>query len=128
MKRSDGRVLTTHTGRLDGPTDLSESARAPARQESGGVEGHTSRLHSGVVDLVKRQLDAGLDVVSDRELGKLNPLAQLNVRPVSPDEPPGMWERTGDRTGFAEFYDHLGFRTQALVEGAELASAQSWQD
>ena len=67
---------------------------------------------------MRRQRDVGIDIVSDGELGKVNSypyygrrLTGIQVRPVEPGEPPGMWERTGERIEFAEFYEQLGFRT-----------------
>jgi 5-methyltetrahydropteroyltriglutamate--homocysteine methyltransferase len=118
LKRSTDRILTTHTGRLDAPQDVAEMTRALARGESQDTAGHKARLRDAIAGIVRRQVDLGLDVVSDGELGKFNSftyyskrLTGLTVRPVKPDEPPGMWERTGERMEFAEFYEYLGFRT-----------------
>jgi 5-methyltetrahydropteroyltriglutamate--homocysteine methyltransferase len=118
MKRSTDRILTTHTGRLDPPPDLGDMTRA--RQTGGNVDqaAYESRLRESIRDIVKRQVDTGIDVVSDGELGKFNSfdyysrrMTGLKSRPVREGEPPGMWERTGERIEFAEFYEYLGFRT-----------------
>jgi 5-methyltetrahydropteroyltriglutamate--homocysteine methyltransferase len=118
LKRSSDFILTTHAGRLDPPKDLGELTRALARRESEDGAAHKARLRTAMADMVKQQAGAGLDVVSDGELGKFHSftyyskrLSGLSVRPVREDEPPGMWERTGERMEFAEFYDYLGFRT-----------------
>ena len=118
MKRSTDSILTTHTGRLDAPQDLGEMTRALARGESGDAAAHKARLRSAIGEIVREQVRTGIDVVSDGELGKFSSysyyskrLTGLSVRPVKPDEPPGMWERTGERIEFADFYEHLGFRT-----------------
>jgi 5-methyltetrahydropteroyltriglutamate--homocysteine methyltransferase len=118
VKRSTDYILTTHTGRLDAPKDLSEMTRAVARGEAEDSAAHKARLRSAIQDIVAQQIQTGLDVVSDGELGKYNSftyyskrLTGLSVRPVRSDEPPGMWERTGERIEFAEFYEYLGFRT-----------------
>ena len=118
MKRSEGRILTTHTGRLDPPPELGALARARRQGEAVDGQVYAEKLRAGIAEIVKRQVETGLDIVSDGELGKVNTypyysrrLTGLKVRPVGPDEPPGMWERTGERIEFAEFYEQLGFRT-----------------
>ena len=118
MKRSTDRILTTHTGRLDPPKDLGEMTRARSRGENIDRDAYEARLHEGVAEIVKRQHETGIDVVSDGELGKFSSyvyysqrLTGLKSRPVREGEPPGMWERTGERMEFADFYEYLGFRT-----------------
>ncbi len=116
MKRSSDRILTTHTGRLDPPPDLREMNQKLA--ETAGTPAYKSRLQSAIGEIVREQANIGIDVVSDGELGKVagypyygKRLTGLKVRPVAEGEPPGMWERTGERMEFAEFYEYLGFRT-----------------
>jgi 5-methyltetrahydropteroyltriglutamate--homocysteine methyltransferase len=118
LKRSTDRILTTHTGRLDPPKDLGDMTRARQRGEPVDTTAYEARLREGVAEVVRRQRETGIDVVSDGELGKFNSfvyysrrLTGLKTRPVREGEPPGMWERTGERIEFAEFYDYLGFRT-----------------
>ena len=118
MKRSTDRILTTHTGRLDPPKDLGEMTRARSRGENIDLDAYEARLQEGVAEIVKRQHETGIDVVSDGELGKFSSyvyysqrLTGLKSRPVREGEPPGMWERTGERMEFADFYEYLGFRT-----------------
>src|SRR5687767_7769765 len=63
MERSTRRILTTHAGSLPRPDDL--LADPPGR---GGAR--AARLRSAVRDVVRRQIETGLDVVDDGELGK----------------------------------------------------------
>jgi len=68
--RSEKRILTTHTGSLPRPDDLLEMVRA---QESGSaVDGSAlaARVRSAVAEVVKRQIDAGIDLVNDGEMSK----------------------------------------------------------
>jgi 5-methyltetrahydropteroyltriglutamate--homocysteine methyltransferase len=118
LKRSTDRILTTHTGRLDPPAEVRDMQRGAQAEQNMAGDAYASKLKDAIKDIVKRQLDTGIDVVSDGELGKVNNypyysrrMTGLKVRPVEPGEPPGMWERTGERQEFAEFYDFLGFRT-----------------
>jgi 5-methyltetrahydropteroyltriglutamate--homocysteine methyltransferase len=65
MKRSTNRILTTHVGSLPRPADLIEMYRDQAPAEK--LE---SRLTSAVGDVVRQQIEAGIDVVNDGEFGK----------------------------------------------------------
>jgi 5-methyltetrahydropteroyltriglutamate--homocysteine methyltransferase len=116
LKRSSDRILTTHTGRLDPPPDLREMNQKLS--ETAGTPQYSARLQSAIGEIVREQANIGIDIVSDGELGKVagypyysKRLTGLKVRPVTEGEPPGMWERTGERMEFAEFYEYLGFRT-----------------
>jgi 5-methyltetrahydropteroyltriglutamate--homocysteine methyltransferase len=65
MKRSTDRILTTHAGSLPRPADLIEANRDhPAAATT------TTTLRNAVGDVVKQQVDAGIDVVNDGEFGK----------------------------------------------------------
>jgi 5-methyltetrahydropteroyltriglutamate--homocysteine methyltransferase len=70
MKRSVDRFLTTHTGSLPRPDDLIRMMFA--REEGVPVEraALAARIHSAVVEVVRKQADAGIAVVSDGELSK----------------------------------------------------------
>src|SRR5215207_9626784 len=77
MKRSTERILTTHVGSLPRPPELLEAVSA--LNAPGGTHGsatadaqqrYEAALKSGVADLVRRQAAAGIDIVSDGELGK----------------------------------------------------------
>lgn len=64
------RVLTTHTGSLPRPNDLTQLMYA--HQEGRPVDAEIDqRLPGEVSDIVGRQRAAGIDVVSDGELGKV---------------------------------------------------------
>lgn len=70
MKRSTERILTTHAGSLPRPADLLELIRA---RETGQPYDHSAlaaRVRAAVAEVVARQVETGLDVVSDGEQGK----------------------------------------------------------
>lgn len=98
LKRSVDRILTTHTGSLPRPVDLLEMIR---RREAGEVvdeAAFAARVTSAVADTVRRQVDAGVDVVSDGEMGKPNCATYVAQRltgigGVNPDPRPfAEWE------------------------------------
>jgi 5-methyltetrahydropteroyltriglutamate--homocysteine methyltransferase len=69
MRRSDHRILTTHVGSLVRPADLLEQSKV-----SGESPEHTAQyqkaLQCATVDVVARQLAAGIDIVNDGEYAK----------------------------------------------------------
>jgi 5-methyltetrahydropteroyltriglutamate--homocysteine methyltransferase len=66
MRRSTDRILTTHVGALQRPPELSQ-ALATHGQWSPDV---LAQLREAVSDVVRRQLEVGIDVVDDGEFGK----------------------------------------------------------
>jgi 5-methyltetrahydropteroyltriglutamate--homocysteine methyltransferase len=70
MKSSTDRILTTHVGSLPRPDDLFEMMLA--RMDGKGVDegAYAARVQSAVDECVRRQVEVGLDVVSDGEMGK----------------------------------------------------------
>ena len=70
MKRSTERILTTHTGSLPRPDDLLPLIKAMEAGNSGDVAGFDTRVRSAVAEIVRKQVEAGVDVVNDGEAGK----------------------------------------------------------
>src|SRR5579864_752163 len=69
MKRSTERILTTHTGSLPRPPDLLAMAAALERG-AGDLVAFEARVPSAVAEIVRRQVEAGVDVVNDGEQSK----------------------------------------------------------
>jgi 5-methyltetrahydropteroyltriglutamate--homocysteine methyltransferase len=76
MKQSTDRILTTHVGSLSRPADLIEMYR-----EQAPAEKLEARLTSAVAEVVRQQVESGIDVVNDGEFGK----------PVSEEVDYGAW-------------------------------------
>jgi 5-methyltetrahydropteroyltriglutamate--homocysteine methyltransferase len=70
MKTSTDRILTTHVGSLPRPDDLFDLMAA--RMDGKPVEetAFAGRVRQAVADSVRQQVEAGLDIVSDGEMGK----------------------------------------------------------
>src|SRR4051794_23719931 len=64
------RIVVTHVGSLVRPDDLIPYLRAIDRGEPYDAAAHARCLTDAVRDVVARQRDAGVDVVSDGEYGK----------------------------------------------------------
>ena len=71
MKRSTDRILTTHTGSLPQRMDLSVMLEEFDLGEMPDRTKFENRVRDAVAEVVKIQVDAGVDVVSDGEQGKV---------------------------------------------------------
>src|SRR5215470_9866040 len=70
MKRSTDRILTTHVGSLARPDALIPLLRARDRGQPYDRETYAKLVREAVTDVIRRQVDAGIDVVADGEQGK----------------------------------------------------------
>jgi len=114
MKTSTDRILTTHVGSLIRPDDLQAFLRARQGGKPYDEDAFQACLAKSVADVVRRQADAGIDVVSDGEFGKsiswaqyaLTRLSGFERRPMK-SEAANPFKRGADRTKFSEFYAEL---------------------
>ena len=72
MKFSTERILTTHAGALPQPPDLKQMHGARETGTPLNAEAFRQRVRAAVAEVVRRQLDCGLDVINDGEVGKSN--------------------------------------------------------
>jgi 5-methyltetrahydropteroyltriglutamate--homocysteine methyltransferase len=70
VQRSTDRMLTTHVGSLPRPDDLRELLMAREQDRPYDQALFESRVKSAVADVVSKQAEVGIDVVTDGELGK----------------------------------------------------------
>src|SRR5688572_3754574 len=70
MQRSTDRILTTHTGSLARPDDLLEMIQARTAGQPYDAEAFKARTKTAVAEVVREQVENGIDVVSDGELSK----------------------------------------------------------
>jgi 5-methyltetrahydropteroyltriglutamate--homocysteine methyltransferase len=72
MKRSTEYILVTHVGSLARPKDLMDML--VARNESKPYDGAAlaQRTREAVAEVVQKQIECGVDIVNDGELGKSN--------------------------------------------------------
>src|SRR3954454_7126749 len=70
MQRSTERFLTTHTGSLPRPDDLIRMMYAKEEGVPVDREALAERVRAAVAEVVKKQADAGVDLVNDGELSK----------------------------------------------------------
>ena len=71
MQRStNGHIRTTHTGSLPRPPEMLETMRAMAAGHAYDKQAYEAALAREVADAVRRQVEAGIDVVTDGEYSK----------------------------------------------------------
>ena len=115
MKRSTDRILTTHVGSLIRPPALREFLAAKEAGKPFDKAAYAKCLKECVAEVVRKQADIGLDVISDGEFGKAISWAQYALfrlggferRPFAGGNP---FTRGVDRTRFADFYAELDAR------------------
>ncbi len=107
MLRSTDRILTTHVGSLPRPDDLYPMIEA--KQEGGAIDqaAFAARVTSAVAETVKRQADAGIDIVADGEMGRVGFIPYVNERLTgiepSPGEIASYWNESREYKAFPEF-------------------------
>ena len=113
MKRSTDRILTTHAGSLPRPVELLEMVASRAAGRPVDTAAYAVRLREAVGDIVRRQVQLGVDVIDDGEMSKPGFIHYVNERLAgfepSPDAPArSTWARSREVQSFPEFYDWFG--------------------
>ena len=109
MLYSTDRILTTHAGSLPRPADLREMVVARASGEAYDAEALAARLKSAVAEVVRQQVECGLDSVNDGELSKTNFTDYVRWRIAGYVERPSAGPRrlsitARDETKFADYF------------------------
>src|SRR5580658_2125334 len=104
MKHSEHRILTTHVGSLVRPKELRDLA--PPGEEPKDLAQYNTVLSQQTLDVVRKQAEVGIDIVSDGEYGKqswsnyiLKRISGFEIRPEQLR--PVVWLGR-DRERFAE--------------------------
>ena len=108
MLHSTERILVTHTGSLPRPRELIEAMLAENEGRALDPADYEEKLLRSVHDIVRRQMDLGVDIVDDGELSKrgfavyahqrldgLTPTGRVRVSP---------WDNSRESQAFPEFY------------------------
>jgi len=117
MRHSTDRILTTHVGRLDGPPEMRSMIQGFRTGGAVDTEGLAKLLPSATAFVLRKQIEAGVDIVSNGEVGAIGfgishygkRLTGLSARKVTPDDPAWMSLHTGERLEFAEFYKEFNW-------------------
>ncbi len=80
MKKSDTRILTTHTGSLPRPADLMALLNAKELDQPYDADTFDARVRKAIADIVRQQADVGIDIIGDGEHSKVNWMAYARGR------------------------------------------------
>ena len=108
MKVSSDRILTTHVGSLPRPDDLFELMLSRMDGKPVDEKAYAERVRSAVRDCVRQQVDVGLDVVSDGEMGKPSFItyaaARLDGLERREGSRPSPFSNTRETRDFPDYY------------------------
>src|SRR5919109_3671671 len=111
MKQSANRILATHVGSLARPKDLLEMLDARLLGKAYDHDRYAKRVRSAVAEVVRKQIECGVDVVTDGEQSKASFNAYV-VERLTGFEPVGSSQdriaarmKLNEAQAFPEFYE-----------------------
>jgi 5-methyltetrahydropteroyltriglutamate--homocysteine methyltransferase len=113
MKRSSERILTTHVGSLPRPTDLLAMLQAKEAGLPFDGQAYATRLRAAVSEVVRKQVELGIDIIDDGEYGKPSFVTYMNERlggfePAKGTAARSHWLQSREALSFPEFYNTAG--------------------
>jgi 5-methyltetrahydropteroyltriglutamate--homocysteine methyltransferase len=110
MKHGTDRILTTHCGSLARPKDLLDLMKAKLSNEPYDHETYDQRVQRAVSDVVRQQVESGIDAVTDGEQSKPGFFAYVRERLnglEAKSPPPGGWKQwAAEVAAFPEYYEN----------------------
>ncbi len=104
MIRSSERILTTHAGSLPRPPRVLELVEGRDQRQVLSRAGAAELITEAVSAAVEQQVEAGIDVISDGEMGRVGFSAYITERLTGFDGEPRPMSAQVERTLFPEFY------------------------
>src|SRR5580693_7544152 len=111
MKISIDRILTTHVGSLPRPQEVVDFLFTQDRGEPYDAAEFDKTIRSGVLDALRSQVEAGVDVVSDGEMSKISYATYIRHRLTG-------FEGDSSRPTPQDLDDVPEFRDKLVKEGA----------
>jgi 5-methyltetrahydropteroyltriglutamate--homocysteine methyltransferase len=109
VKRSTHRILTTHGGSLARPKELLDLMKAKVNGEPYDETAYAQRVQTAVAEVVRRQGDCGIDIVTDGEQGKPGFFAYVRERLTGfepkASQPAGRKQWAAEVAAFSEYYE-----------------------
>jgi 5-methyltetrahydropteroyltriglutamate--homocysteine methyltransferase len=122
MNRSTDRILTTHAGSLPRPPQLLETIAAREQGKPVDEQQQSARVRDAVKEVVRKQIELGIDVIDDGEYSKPSFVTYVNERlggfEVDKEaKPRSPWAGSREAMSFPEFYaqGHVGARQNRMV-------------
>ncbi len=109
MKRSESRILTTHTGSLPRSPEMQDLLRSRQERRSLDQDDFQSAVRDAVTEVVTHQAQIGLDVINDGEQGRVQYATEVKERLTGFDGE--MAVRSRPRIDLAEFPEFAAQQT-----------------
>ncbi|MCS5655263.1 MAG: cobalamin-independent methionine synthase II family protein [Dehalococcoidia bacterium] len=129
MKRSESRILTTHTGSLPRSPELQELLRSRLDPKAGEEEEFRTGVDEGVADAVAKQFEIGIDVINDGEQGRVQYATYVKDRLTGFDGEQLLRARPRiDMVDFPEFAAQSGVSSSATIPWPACTGPIAWKD
>src|ERR1700683_5614215 len=112
MKLSIDRILTTHVGSLPRPQEAVDYLFAQDRGENYDLAKFDHAIRSGVLSALQKQVESGVDIVSDGEMGKISYATYIRHRLTGFE--PGQVPRATPQ----DLDDYPAYRDRIAASGA----------
>ncbi len=123
MKRSEARILTTHTGSLPRSPELQELLRSRLDPKDGEAEEFLTGVEEGVADVVAKQAAIGIDVINDGEQGRVQYATYVKDRLTGFDGEQVLRARPRkDLLDFPEFAAQSGVSSSSTAASETMSS------
>ncbi len=109
MKRSTDRIITTHVGSLGRPHALLDPMKEKEHDRPYDADLYARQVKEAVADVLRRQVENGIDVVTDGEMSKVSFLGYVKDRiggydvDMGPGRMAPSWQVEVD--AFPEYYE-----------------------
>ncbi|MCH8987251.1 MAG: cobalamin-independent methionine synthase II family protein [Chloroflexi bacterium] len=129
MKRSESRILTTHTGSLPRSPELQELLRSRLDPRDGEEDEYIAGVEEGVADVVARQAAIGIDVINDGEQGRVQYATYVKDRLTGYEGEQVLRARPRiDLLDFPEFAAQSGVSSSATIPWPACTGPIGWKD
>ena len=127
MQRSTDRILTTHTGSLPRPVDLAATLQALDAGTTPDPAAFDARVQRAVADIVRQQVDAGVDIINDGEQGKVGYSTYVKHR-LTGFEGQSRVPVRADWADFPEAAARQGMGSQTAIARPACNGPIAWKD
>lgn len=125
MLRSADRIVVTHQGTLPRPPDVRQMVMARASGQTYDKASLENRLTEAVADVVKKQVEIGIDSINDGEQGKSSfsnyvreRMTGVESRPAKPDD--GLEQQMIFTRDLPEFREYFAERYEAAIKAPRI--------
>jgi len=125
VRRSTERILTTHTGSLPRPPGVPLPGTAAA---AGGERASDEQIRDAVAETVRRQVEAGVDVVNDGEVSKPSYATYVTSRLTGFESRPSPTVRMVEADDFPDYYARLFPEISSAVENPTCTGPVRYRD